>query len=154
MNSKPNPLTAAPIGDPADVGMAETAVPGAASLSAEQEAALREALEDLAGLDEYAAEKSLPPPASAAKQAAQAFLRQAVREAPRRYAVCPWSAGAVVVYTRGAEGFGADIFFGAGGDASCYVSRPEEQGDEEHHYPQAGQVANERIFAALRNLAG
>ena len=114
--------------------------------------ALDEALADLADLDDYAREKSLPPPASLAKESAQKFLRKVVREVPRCYAVSPWDGGKVVVHTRGAKGFGVGVYFNAEGGASCYVTRPGVEGNEEHHYSRLSGFPNEFILAALREL--
>ena len=115
-------------------------------------AALDEALADLADLDDYAKEKSLPPPAPLAKESAQEFLRKVVREVPRCYAVSPWDGGKVVVHTRGAKGFGVGVYFNAEGGASCYVTRPGVEGNEEHHYSRLSGFPNEFILAALREL--
>ena len=115
-------------------------------------AALDEALADLADLDDYAKEKSLPPPAPLAKESAQEFLRKVVREVPRCYAVSPWDGGKVVVHTRGAKGFGVGVYFNAEGGASCYVTRPGGEGNEEHHYSRLSGFPNEFILAALREL--
>ena len=114
--------------------------------------ALAEAMEDLADLDEYAAEKGLPPLSPVAKNAARTFLRKVIPQAPRGYAVSPWDDGAVVVHTRGAKGFGVGVYFNAEGGASCYVTRPEDGENEEHHYARAESVPDEFILAALRGL--
>ena len=114
---------------------------------------LNEALEDLADLDDYAREKSLPPPAPLAKESAREFLRKVAREIPRCYAVSPWDGGKVVVHTRDAKGFGVGVYFNAEGGASCYVTRPKGGGgDKENHYSRLSGFPDEFVLAALRGL--
>lgn len=151
MNTEPDPPVALPAEGVADAGI-NSAGTRVARPNAEQRTALREALEDLAEIDEEADELGLPPASPVAKQSARTFLRQAARKAPCCYAISPWDKGAVVVYAQNQQGSRVDIFFDANGSASCYVNHPRHQSDEEHHYTQAKQMANEWIFAILRNL--
>ena len=151
MNPKPNPHISEP-----DAGYAEAVVrplkPAVAPLTAQQQVYLREVLEDLADLDEYAAEKDVPPPAPVALEAARTFLHQAVLEAPRRYAVCPWTEGAMVVFTQGAKGYRVDISFDADGGASCLILHPRSKETDIHRYSPAAKVANKWVFDALRQM--
>ena len=156
MNPKPDPRIAEP---PASVGYAETieqpAPAKSASLTAKQQSFLREALDDLAELDEYAEELDMPPPSPVAKEAAQVFVEQAVREVPRSYTVSPWDEGEVIVSTKNEEGFGVSIFFNANGGASCFIihpSPPRRERDTMRHYSQANKVANKWVFDALQKL--
>ena len=153
MNPKPDPEIAEP-----DAGYAETAgqapKPAAPPLTAEQQGFLREVLEDLAELDEYAAELDVPPPAPVALEAAKAFLHQAVREAPRHYAVCPWTEGTAVVYTQSKNKYRVDICFDADGSASCFISRPESTQTDIREYSSAAKVANKEVFDVLREMKG
>lgn len=151
MNIKPDTIPADPAEGVADIDM-DTAAAAASPLNAEQKAALQEALEDLAELNEYAAELDLPPPAPATKEAARVFLHAAAQKVPRCYAISPWEERTVVVYTQEKPGFRADIFFDDQGGASCLITRPENKKCEQRHYPKADQVANEWVFDALRNL--
>ena len=154
MNPKPDPKVADP-----GVGYAQAAerAPKSAAappLTAEQQSILREVLADLAELDEYAAEHDVPPPAPAALEAATAFVHKAVREAPLRYAVCPWTDGAMIVFKQSAKGHRVDIFFDADGSALCFISRPESTQTETRQYSPAAEVANKEVFDVLREMKG
>ena len=150
MNRKPHPR----IGEP-HARYAEIAgQPAAAllSLSAEQEAYLRESMEDFKELDADAKEAGLPPPAPNAKRAALAFLQQAVREVPRYYAVSLQNEGTVVVYTQDEQILRVSVYFRAEGGVSCYVLRPDNTENERRHFPQMDKTAAQWIFTALRGL--
>ena len=153
MPPKPNPKIAEP-----DAGYAEVAgrpvTANAPPLTSEQQAYLSEVLADLAELDEYAAELDVPPPAPVALEAAKAFLHQAVREAPRHYAVCPWTDGTAVVYTQSKNEYRVDICFDADGSAACFISRPQSTKTEILEYPSAAKVANKEVFDVLRAMKG
>lgn len=150
---KPNLLSADPAEEAADIGM-QTAETGAAPPNAAQRDALRESLEELAEIDEYAEEKVLPPPAAVAKKSARAFLKKVAPKIPRYYAVSPWEKGEVVVHTQSANGLRMDVFFNADGGASCYFIRPGSKGNEEHHYAHAKHLSYELIFSVLRDFEG
>lgn len=151
MSPKPN----SQVSDPS-AGYAEAAGQAAKSaavpLTAQQQAYLREVLEDLSELDEYAAELDLPPPDPAAKEAARVFLHEAMREAPRDYAVSPWNDGSVIVYAQGKKGFRVSVYFETDGSAVCFVARLNLKKSEERHFSPAEKVANEWVFEALRKL--
>lgn len=153
MSPKPAPKVAEP-----GIAYAETAAPAVkpavAPLTAEQQAYLSEALGDLAELDEYAAELDVPPPAPVALEAAKAFLHQAVREAPRHYAVCPWIKGTAVVYTQSKNEYRVDICFEADGNAACFISRPQSTDTEIREYSPAAKAANKEVFDVLRKMEG
>ena len=150
MPPTPDPKIAEP-----SAGYAETAVrveKEAEPLTVEQQVYLSEALEDLAEMDEYAAELNIAPPAPVALAAAKAFLQQAVREAPRRYAICPAPECAAVVYKQDAHQLRVDIFFDPDGSASCYINRPRSTKSDIRHYSPAAKVANKEIFDVLREM--
>lgn len=153
MNPKSDPKVADP-----GAGYAETAgqtvKPDTAPLTSEQQGFLREVLADLAELDEYAAEHDVPPPAPVAIEAAKAFLHQAVREAPRHYAVCPWTEGAAVVYTQSKNKIRMDIFFEADDSASCFIIHPRSTETEIRQFFPAAKVANKEVFDVLREMKG
>ena len=156
MTPKPDPRIAEPS---ASAGYAETieqpAPAKSAPLTAKQQSFLREALDDLAQLDEYAEELDMPPLSPVAKESARAFVEQAVREVSRSYTVSPWDDGKVIVSTQGAKGFAVGIYFNAQGGASCYVifpTRPKNDKDAVRHYSQAGRVANKWVFDSIRRL--
>ena len=153
MTPKSNPKIAEPV-----AGYAEAAVrtekTGVASLTAEQQGFLREAMLDFEELEEEAQEKDLPPPAPTAKQAALEFLHKAIREAPLPYALGMWEKGAVVVCTQTANKFRIDVFFDSDGGASFHVSYPEDEKHEYRQYALAPEVANEWVFGILRRMRG
>ena len=151
MPSKPDPR----IGEPS-AGYADATVrvqkPAAASLTARQQKFLHEVLEELAELDEYTAELDIPPPDPSAKEAARTFLHEAMREAPRSYAVSPWSDGSVIVYAQGKKGFRVSVYFETDGSAACHIIRPRLEQSEKRHFSPAERVANKWVFKAFRNL--
>ena len=154
MTPKPDPRIAEPLTGYAQAGKREATRPFA-SPNPKQTDFLREALDDLAELDEYAEELDMPPPSPVAKESARAFVEEAVREVPRSYTVSPWDDGKVIVSTRGRKGFGIGIYFNAEGGASCYVifpTRPKNDKDAVRHYSQAGRVANKWVFDSIRRL--
>ena len=151
MPTKPNPQVAEP-GESYVEAAVRAVKPAVVPLTAQQQAYLREGLAELSELDEYAAEKSVPPPAPAAIEAARAFLHKAVREVPRRYGLCPWERGEVVVFARGATGYGVDVFFNAEGGASCFVTRPDSTENKKRRFSPAEEVAGEWVFDALREI--
>ena len=154
MSPKPNLKVSEPLAGYEQVGNQKAKAPVARS-SVKPAAFLREALDDLTELDEYAEELDMPPPSQVAKESARAFVEKAVREVPRPYTVSPWDDGKVIVSTLGAKGFAVSIYFNAKGGASCYVvfpTRPKNDKNAVRHYSQAGRVANKWVFDSLRNL--
>ena len=156
MTSKPASRIAEP---QASAGYAEVierpVKTGAQPSGVKPETFLREALDDLAELDEYAQELDMPPPSPVAKESARAFVEKAVREVPRSYTVSPWDKGKVIVSTSEKEGVGVGIYFNAEGGASCYVihpTRPKNRRNSVRHYVQSSRVANNWVFNALRQL--
>ena len=151
MSPKPAPKIAEP-----SVGYAapsvHTAKSPAVPLTAEQQNFLHEVLEELSELDEYTAELDIPPPDPSAKEAARAFLHEAMREAPRSYAVSPWSDGSVIVYAQGKKGFRVSVYFETDGNAICHIIRPRLEQSEKRHFSPAERVANKWVFEAFRNL--
>lgn len=152
MPPKPDPRIAEPLTGYAVESAKRAARAPIAPLNAKQTALLREALDDLTELDEYAEELNLTPPAQAAKEAAREFLLMAVREVPRRYAVSLWEEGAVVVYAQGNKGFRVSVYFDADESSSCYVTCPPNKGIGKHHFSLTEENANKRVFDALRSL--
>lgn len=154
MPPKPNSQVTEPLAGYAQVG--KHAPKAMMMPSSESQAAfLREALDDMAELDEYADELDLPPPSPIAKESALAFLEKVVREVPRSYTVSPWDGGEVIVST-GGDGVGVGIYFNAQGGASCHIvypNRPKRMRDAIRHYAKASRVANKWVFDALRKLA-
>lgn len=151
MPPKPAPKVSEPLTGYAEVGKRASKA-SALPLSPKQTAFLREALNELSELDEYADELHLTPPAQAAKEAARAFLQVAVREVPRAYSVSLWEEGAVVVYAQGKKGFRVSVYFDAAESPSCYVTSPPNKGIGKYHFSLAEESANERVFAALRKI--
>ena len=154
MTSKPAPRIAEPQASAGYAEVIERPVKTAVLPSGvKPEVFLREALDDLAELDEYAQELDMPPPSPVAKESARAFVEKAVREVPRSYTVSPWDKGKVIVSTSEKEGFGVGIYFNAEGGASCYVihpTRPKNKRNSVRHYAQSSRVANNWVFNALR----
>ena len=153
MPTKPNPQVAE-TGESYVEAAVRAVKPAAVPLTAQQQAYLSEALADLADLDEYAKEISMPPPAPATIEAARAFLHKAVREAPRRYALCPGERGEVVVFAQGARGFRVSVDFEADGSALCFVIRPDSAENKKRRFPCAEEAACEWVFDSMREMKG
>lgn len=156
MPPKPDPKVAEPSASDGYAEAIEQAAKAPVVQSSVGPAAfLREALDELAELDEYAEELDMPPPSTVAKEAARAFVEKAVREVPRSYTVSPWDGGKVIVSTRGKKGCGVGIYFNAEGGASFYnvlPTRPKNKRNAARHYSQANRVANRWVFNVLREL--
>ena len=151
MPTKPDPQVSEPAAGYAQA-LERAADVRAVPLTAQQQDFLREALEDLAELDEYAAELDMPAPDPAAIEAAREFLHQAVRAVPRSYSVSPWGDGSVIVNAQGKKGFSVNVSFETNGSAVCFVGRLNLEQSEERHFSPAQKVANEWVFRAVREL--
>ena len=150
MHPKPNLKVAEPLAGYAEASV-QTEV-ARSPLTARQQDFLREVLDDLAELGEYAAELDMPAPDPAAVEAARMFLHQAVRAVPRSYGVSPWGDGSVIVNAQGKKGFSVNVSFETNGSAVCFIARQNLKQSEERHFSPAEKAANKWVFDAFRKL--
>ena len=151
MPPKPNPQVSEPLAGYAHTGkQAEKAA--IAQAGVKQAAFLREALDDLAELDEYAAELNMPPPSTVAKESARAFVEKAVCEVPFRYAISPWDEGKVVVYAQDKQRLRVSAYFNAEGGVSGYITCSKGIGNKKRHFSQVDKDATAWLFDALQHL--
>lgn len=112
---------------------------------------LSDAREQIADLDDYAAETEMPPPSPVAKALAARLLDKIVPAVPRYYGISPWEDGDVVIQANGAKNHSVSVCCRATGGASLYVVRPEGCVHERHYRPPETITAGE-ITEALKQM--
>ncbi len=111
---------------------------------------LDNALNELAELDDYAAESELTPPVPAAKKFAREILGILTSRAPRHYSVSLWEDGDVVIYSGNTE-WRVSVYCRADGGAAFYVSSPNNH-DHDSEYQLAQDMPVDPIIDTLNKI--
>jgi hypothetical protein len=111
---------------------------------------LRQALGELARLDEQSREEGFPPPSAVAKAIAERIVTELLPRFPRGYDIYPTSEGEVAVEPASRPGRGVLIVCDPKGGVACYVTIDGK--NRRARYDDASRLPDSFIAEAIRDL--